>query len=242
MSVVPLDPARRVLLKDQAYLSLREAIVSGSLAPGQQLREDDLAEQLGVSKAPVRDAIARLVADGLVESSPQRWTRVAPLAPSAVRDAVLVVRAMHELVAREAAGRLTPDDLAAMTRANADFEAAVRSGDIESALAADDAFHDIPVRVVGNRAATETIERYTPLIRRLERLQFTPLPGRASVRLHRRLVAALRQGDAEAAVAVSTSIWSALERELNAAAAGAPTAPTTDTATQATTPTRRTAR
>ena len=237
MSVVSLDPARRVLLKDQAYRSLREAIVSGALAPGQQLREEDLAERLGVSKAPVRDAIARLVADGLVESSPQRWTLVAPLVPSVVRDAVLVVRAMHELVAREAAGRLTPDDLARMTRANADFEAAVRSGDIDAALAADDAFHDVPVRVVANRAATETIERYTPLIRRLERLQFSPLPGQASVRLHRRLVAALRQGDAEAAVAVSTSIWSALERELAAATVTTPTPTTAPTTT-----TRRTAR
>lgn len=215
MSQVTIRPAQRILLKDQVYLSLREAIVAGDLAPGTQLREEDLASGLGVSKAPVRDAIARLVADGLVESRPQRWTRVTPIVDGVVRDAVLVVRAMHELAVREAAPRLTTVDLVEMAAANRAFEAALAIGDIDAALSADDAFHDVPVRASANRAAAATIDRFTPMIRRLERLRFSAPDARRSARLHRRLLAALRRGDAETAVALTTSIWSALERDIH---------------------------
>ncbi|MGD9955663.1 MAG: GntR family transcriptional regulator [Candidatus Nanopelagicales bacterium] len=204
----------RRLLRDEAYDALRAAIVSGDLEPGAILSEGDLADWLGVSRAPVRAALARLVDDGLVETKPQSFTRVTPVLDREVRDAVAVVRAMHELAVRLAAPRLTADDLAEMAEANKEFTAAVGAGDVEAALVADDAFHDVPVRVAGNRPATATIERFTPLIRRLERARFGELPGRESVRQHRLLMRAFRAGDVESAVAVTTTIWTALERQL----------------------------
>jgi len=210
----------RRLLKDEAYAVLRDLIVSGELAPGETLSEGDLAERLGCSRAPIRSAIARLTDDRLVETKPQSFTRVTPVVDAEVRDAVQVVRAMHELVVGLAVPLLTDDDVARMVAANDRFTASVGAGDVEAALVADDEFHDVPVLVAGNRAAAATIERFTPLIRRLERSKFTEVPGRESVQLHARLMSAFRRRDAEEAVAITSRIWTALEQQLDAGIAG----------------------
>jgi DNA-binding GntR family transcriptional regulator len=207
----------RRLKKDAAYDVLRDAIVLGELAPGQTLREDDLARRWDLGRAPIRSALARLADDGLVETKPQSWTRVTDVIDREVRDAVQVVRAMHELVVGLAVPQLVADDLAEMARHERAFAAAVRSGDVDAALAADDALHDVPVRVSRNKAAAATIERFTPLIRRLERARFAEVPGRESVRLHAQLLRACRSRDAAAAVEITSSIWSALEQQLGTA-------------------------
>jgi DNA-binding GntR family transcriptional regulator len=150
------------------------------------------------------------VAEGLVESKPQSYTRVTRLDLRDIRDAVVVVRAMHELAVRVAVPILQPRDLLAMREANARFAAAVRQGDVEAALAADDALHDVLVTVCANRAVAETIERETPRIRRLERQKFATLSSQRSVQLHEQLIGACAAGDVDAAVAVTAAIWSAL--------------------------------
>ena len=211
MSVVStLTSVGRVLLRDQAADRIREAIVAGDLPPGAVVKDAVLAERLGLSVAPVRAALARLADEGLVESKPQSHTRVTPLVVRHVRDAAAVVRAMHELAARETTGRLTDDDVAAMRAANARFAAAVEAHDVDAALAADDELHAVLLTTCGNAAAAATAARFTPLIRRLERQRFAAADGRRSVEVHDRLIAACAARDVEAAVAVTTEIWTAL--------------------------------
>ncbi|MGY1653850.1 GntR family transcriptional regulator [Geodermatophilus sp. SYSU D01119] len=210
----PLVPVGRVLLRDQALTRIRSAIVTGELAPGAVVKDAELATRLGLSVAPVRAALAKLVDEGLVEAKPQSHTRVTPLRPRQVRDAAAVVRVMHELAAREAAGRVTGDDVAAMRAANARFAAAVDAGDLDAALAADDDLHGVLLARAGNGALTATVERLTPAIRRLERARFAAAHGRGSVALHDRLIAACAAGDVDAAVATTTEIWTALLSEL----------------------------
>jgi DNA-binding GntR family transcriptional regulator len=211
MSVVPaLQSVGRVLLRDQAADRIREAIVAGDLPPGTVVKDAVLAERLGLSVAPVRAALARLADEGLVESKPQSHTRVTPLVVRQVRDAAAVVRAMHELAAREAAGRIAEDDIAAMRTANARFAAAVAGSDVDAALAADDDLHAVLLARSGNAAAAATVARFTPLIRRLERQRFGAADGHRSVEVHDRLIAACSARDVEAAVAVTTEIWTAL--------------------------------
>lgn len=212
---MPLEQLPRLLLRDHAYRAIRDAIVAGMLAPGTVIRDADLAESLGLSRAPVRAALARLAAEGLVESKPQSYTRITPLILREVRDAVAVVRAMHELAARDGVPRLTTPDVRAMRAANKRFAEAVSAGDVDAALSADDALHDVLVTAAGNRAVAATIERYTPLVRRLERRLFAPVLGRRSVRRHRRLIDACATRDVEAAVAVTVEIWSALDEQLD---------------------------
>lgn len=204
----------RVLLRDQALVVLREAIVSGDLPPGGVVKDAELAGRLGLSVAPVRSALARLADEGLVESKPQSHTRVTPLVPAVVHDAAVVVRAMHELAVRTAVPRVTGADVAAMRDANARFAAAVASGDVDTALACDDELHDVLLDRAGNGAVRATVDRFAPLVRRLERLRFAAAHAADSVELHDQLITACSSGDVEAAVRTTTDIWTALLSEL----------------------------
>ncbi|KKD03471.1 GntR family transcriptional regulator [Streptomyces sp. WM6386] len=205
-----MEAIPRTLLRDRAYESIRDAIVAGELAPGAVVRDADLAERLGLSRAPVREAFSRLVDEGLLESKPQSYTRVTPLMAGEVRDAAAVVGAMHELVTRVAVPRLFAADVETMRTANQRFAAAVASGDVDAALQADDELHDVLVRVSGNRAAAATAARYTPLIRRLERRRFGEGGACRSTGLHERLIEACAAGDVDEAVHVTAEIWRGL--------------------------------
>jgi DNA-binding GntR family transcriptional regulator len=209
--VEAIRPVRRTLLRDRAYEAIRDAIVAGDIAPGAVVRDAELAELLGLSRAPVREAFSRLVDEGLLESKPQSYTRVTPVVAADVRDAAAVVGAMHELVVRVAVPRHLAEHIGAKRDANVRFAAAVRGGAVDAALHADDELHDILVRVSGNRAAAATIARYTPLIRRLERRRFGEGGTCRSAGLHERLIDACADGDTAEAVRVTAQIWRALE-------------------------------
>ena len=211
MSVVTvLSPVSRVLLRDVALTRIREAIVAGDLAPGEVIKDVDLAGRLGLSVAPVRAALARLADEGLVESKPQSRTRVTPLVPGQVRDAAVVVRAMHELAAREAVPGMTEADVGMMRAANGRFAAALEAADVGGAMAADDELHGVLLTRCGNAAVVATVDRFAPAIRRLERRRFADAHGARSVELHERLIAACAAADADGAVATTTEIWTAL--------------------------------
>ncbi|MFD8819036.1 GntR family transcriptional regulator [Streptomyces sp. NPDC059627] len=205
-----LRPVPRTLLRDRAYAAIRDAIVAGDLEPGAVVRDAELAERLGLSRAPVREAFARLVDEGLLESKPQSYTRITPVVAAEVRDAAAVVGAMHELVTRAAVPRLRDSDLDEMRVSNVRFAGAVQAGDVDEALRADDDLHDVLVRVAGNRAAAATVARYTPLIRRLERRRFGEGGSCRSAGLHERLIEACAAGDTETAVQVTADIWRTL--------------------------------
>jgi DNA-binding GntR family transcriptional regulator len=206
-----LPRVERTLLRDTAYEAIRDAIVRGDMPPGAAMSNAAVADQLGLSRAPVRDALARLADEGLVETKPQSYTRVTPLVPKEVRDAAAVVGVVHELATRTAVPLLTAGHLDAMREANRRFEVATRAGNVDAAMDFDDELHGVIVGVCGNRAVAATIERYTPLIRRLERRQFSPARARRSVQRHDELIAACAAGDVDEAVQVTLRIWRSLE-------------------------------
>jgi DNA-binding GntR family transcriptional regulator len=202
---------RRSLLRDDVYTRLRDAIVDGTLTPGEQLRDNELAVWLGVSRTPVREALLRLGQAGLVVTAPGRSTSVSTLDARAIREAQSVVAAMHRLAVQEAVVQLTDEDLAVMRAANARFAAAMKRGDADAALAADDDFHAVPVAAAANTAIETVLDQFSPVLRRLERLRFSSMAGRASVALHSRLVDLCEVGDVEAAAAVSHETWQSLK-------------------------------
>jgi DNA-binding GntR family transcriptional regulator len=194
---VPADKAalERDLLRDRAYTTIRDAIVDGTLQPGERLRDQELTQWLGLSRTPVREALSRLEQDGLVETEPQRFTRVAPLDRRAARDAFPIVAAVHALAAELGVPRLTGADLGAMRAANDAFAAALKADDVDAALNADDAFHAVLLTASANSELTKTLDRLMPRLRRLERLRFGSLAGRASVRQHDAILAAATDQD-----------------------------------------------
>jgi len=209
---IPADaPAiDRRLLRDDVYGRLRDAIVDGTFAPGEQLRDLELAEWLGVSRTPVREALLRLAEAGLVVTRPGRSTTVSSLDERAVRDARDVVAAMHEVAVREAVGLLTAADLATMREANRRFGSAIEEGDVDAALRADDELHGVLVAVAANRALTAVLDQFTPVVRRAERLRFSSVDGRASLERHDNLIRLCAAGDAEGAAAVAFDTFHSL--------------------------------
>lgn len=205
-----LGKHQRSLLREQAYVSIRDAIVNGTLTPGEKLRDPELEQWLGISRTPIREAIARLETAGLVQTLPGRSTVVSVIDPQAVRDAQSVAAAMHALAIRIAVPLMGKSDHAAMVRANKDFAAALSAGDPEAAIHADDHFHSIAVDASRNRAIPVALEHVTPVLRRIEFLRFSSLSGRQSIAQHKRIIEACREGDSDAAAHATQENWETL--------------------------------
>ncbi|WP_328320824.1 GntR family transcriptional regulator [Kribbella sp. NBC_00382] len=201
----------RSLLRDDAYRAIRDAIVDGTLAPGERLNDPDLVAWLGISRTPIREALARLEQSGLVQTKPGRFTIVSPLNVREARSAQLVAAAMHELAVREAVPLMTEQEFRAMRGANRRFRNALRANDVDAALAADDDFHEVAVEACANPMIRSVLEQVTPMLRRIERIRFASLSGRASAALHDKILTNAIEGNADAAAHTARENWLTLE-------------------------------
>jgi DNA-binding GntR family transcriptional regulator len=208
---VSSTPEGRQLLRDSVFVRIRDAIIDGTLEPGERLVDGELSSWLGVSRTPIREALARLDTAGLVETKPGRYTIVSPIDPRTLADAQAVTAAMNELAVRTAVPLLTADDVAEMRTANQEFADALTEGAVSAAVAADDAFHRVPVDRAANSAIRAVLDQYTPVLRRVERMRFASLQGRDSVAQHNRIIAFAEAGDAEAAAIETRKNWLTLD-------------------------------
>ncbi|MDN5585072.1 MAG: GntR family transcriptional regulator [Brevibacterium sp.] len=214
---IPTDtpiPQRR-LLRDDVYRSIRDAIVRGQLAPGEQLRDQELGAWLQVSRTPVREALQRLAQAGLIVAEPGRMTRVAPENPEAVVHARQIAAQLHALAMSLAFPKLEAKDIAEMETANEELrsalgEAAPGASDIDAAIAADDAFHEVALSRSGNPLIRDHLEVVTATLRRTEYLHFDSAKGSASPAQHAEIIAAVRAGKADRAMSLTCANWSTL--------------------------------
>ncbi|HCG54639.1 MULTISPECIES: GntR family transcriptional regulator [Brevibacterium] len=201
---------QRSLLRDDVYRSIRDAIVRGQLAPGEQLRDQELGAWLQVSRTPVREALQRLAQAGLVVAEPGRMTRVAPENPDAVVNARQIAAQLHALAMSLAFPRLNEDDVAEMEAANDRLATALSGSDIDAAIAADDAFHEVALSRSGNPLIPDHLEVVTATLRRTEYLHFDSVKGSASPEQHVEIITAVRTGDFDRAVELTRKNWSTL--------------------------------
>lgn len=206
-----VSPLPRASLRDQVYEIVLQAIVNADFPPGHQIRDLEIAQSLGVSRTPVREALQRLVDEGLVETIPGAATRVAPIDVGAVRNIYPIVGVLHALAVRMAAQRIGPAEVDALARANEAFAAAVEKRYIAGALAADDAFHGVVLDAAANPELRRTLDRLMPHIRRLQLTQFSSEPARLSIRQHRAIVAACRRSRFEDAARTMEQNWANIE-------------------------------
>lgn len=204
-------PLRRPPLRFEAYDVLLEAIVRGDLAPGEQIRDSELAASIGLSRTPVREAIGRLVDAGLVEAKPGVYTRITVPTRQDVVATVEVLRALEEIALRAAVPVLTADHLDRLAAANRRFADAVAAADALAALAGDDAFHGVFVDAAGNPVVARLLPQLHPQIHRVLYRKFsTLLGGRDTVDHHDELLRLCRAGDVEAVIGLSAAHWSRL--------------------------------
>jgi DNA-binding GntR family transcriptional regulator len=187
-------------LAERAYGRLLDAITTGALAPGDRLRDQELAQQLGVSRTPVREALRRLEDDGLVETGRNAYTRVAPIRPERIAAAFPVVAALHALATRLGTPALGPSDLARMEHYDRERAQALRDKDVLKAIEADDRFHGVLIDAARNPEIERLLQRVMPHIRRLDLLHFDALTRHEDTETgHAAILDALRRGDAQAA-------------------------------------------
>ncbi|GGK99567.1 GntR family transcriptional regulator [Deinococcus radiotolerans] len=218
MPIPPTAPQRpRSLAREDVYAQLSTWIIDGTLHPEEPLRDQDIAEQLGVSRTPVREALRRLEDEGLIETALNRWTRVAPLHPGQATELYPVVEALEELALRLAAAHLTPADLTLLRAANQQLAQATERRDAGAAVAADVAFHAVWITRSGNQALQQTLHGLKRKLRRIERAYFDAASaGQASVAEHDLIITALHHGQTDQAVMALRANWQgSLQRLLN---------------------------
>ncbi len=201
---------KRQLLRDDVYESLRDAIVDGTFAPGERLKDPQLEEWLGVSRTPIREALLRLERAGLVVTQPGKATTVAPFDLASTISAQQVAASMHELATQLAVPVITPAQIDAMVTANSSFALALDILDADAALDADHAFHSVFVEASGNQLIADVLEQTTPRLHRVERMRFASFAGRASVAQHDAIVEAARAGDPTRAATLVRDNWLSL--------------------------------
>ncbi len=152
-----LDMDDALPLRDVVLNTLRRAILLGELKPGERLMELHLAEKLGVSRTPIREAIRILELEGLVTMMPRKGAAVAQITEKSMNDVLEVRRALDALCAELACDRITSEELDALRLASDSFEAAVRTADAKEIAHADVAFHDIIVRATGNQRLIQLV-------------------------------------------------------------------------------------
>lgn len=166
MPVPPKKALSRPLLRDVVYDRLLEAIVTGSLHPGEVLREQEIERWTGASRTPVRQAIDRLASIELVETIPRRETRVAPISYTKIAEMLTTLGALYTDVVRECVPLLTRDDIERLRSCSTALDASETPDGYEPLLATD--LFDVFVRRYGNVLVMRVRDRFMPHIRRLE--------------------------------------------------------------------------
>ena len=137
-------------LRDVVFNTLRQAILTGELKPGERLMEIHLANKLGVSRTPIREAIRKLELEGLVTMIPRRGAEVAQITEKSMNDVLEVRRAMDVLCVELACERISEEELWALKAACDNFEQMVKTQDVKKIARADVELHDIILRATGN--------------------------------------------------------------------------------------------
>lgn len=144
-------------LRDVVFHRLRKAILTGELKPGERLMELHLANKLGVSRTPIREAIHKLALEGLVTMAPRRGAEVAQITEKSMQDVLEVRRTLDVLCVELACERMTKESLEELQQASLSFEKAIAMGDLQLIAKEDVKFHDIIVKATGNDRLVQLI-------------------------------------------------------------------------------------
>lgn len=201
MALVPLQDRN---IADQVADQLRDAIQSGRLAPGERLVERRLAAELGVSHIPIREALARLADEGLVERLARRGSRVRSLTKDDLDEISTLRVLLEQFVAVRVQERLTDRSEAELRKLVTSMIVAARRGDAQRLLELDSRFHERLWQLSGHRALIELVAQLRGRIHgflRAANVALGPEALEAHARTHGQLVDAIASGDPELAKA-----------------------------------------
>jgi len=201
------EHVKRPTAREQVYRRLRTWIIEGVLKPGEVLRDQTLAESLGVSRTPVREALRTLEDEGLVETASNRWTRVAPLETEQADKLYGLVQVLEDYALSLAMPQLNSADFEALEDANARLTTAVKEHSPPAALEADNAFHQVWIERSGDVELARVLGEVKAKLRRLELAHFDSTDASASICEHERIITSLRARKRASARQALTGNW-----------------------------------
>jgi len=196
----PIDLDSYQPLREAVCETLRDAIRKGILEPGERLMEVQLAEELGISRTPVREAIRKLEQEGYVIMMPRRGTYVADISAGDIKEIFEIRSALESLAAGLAARRIEPDELETLQNLLLEIEGYIAKNDIEKIVETDIKFHGLLYQVSRNDRLVNIISNLKEQLARFRTLSMS-YPGRLQETLeeHSEMVEAIANGDASAA-------------------------------------------
>ena len=216
------QPVENLTLWQRVYDHLRTAILDGRLEPGAELAEVALSEQLGVSRGPLREAIGRLAAEGLVTVRPRRGAVVRALSEEEFIELYQVREALEAMAVRLAVPRLRPDDFEALAALNREMDEHGARDEVEQFFHANLAFHARLLEASGNRTLQDIYRQLLDQLGR-HRMRSLTLRGnlRRSVAEHAAILRAAKRGDAERAAQLMADHIRVPQRRLKRGSKGA---------------------
>lgn len=195
-------------LRDVVFNTLRQAILKGELQPGERLMEISLAQRLGVSRTPIREAIRKLELEGLVTMVPRKGAEVAKITEKSLKDVLEVRKALEELAMQIACEKVTEGELEELETALKEFKKAVLTKELTTIAEADVKFHDVIYHMTNNEKLIlilnnlrEQMYRY-----RIEYIKDYGSHGRL-IKEHESMIKCLRNHDKEnATIAICNHI------------------------------------
>ncbi len=187
-------------LRDVVFNTLRDAILKGELEPGERLMEVTLAQKLGVSRTPIREAIRKLELEGLVKMTPRKGAEVAQITLKDLTDVLEVRRHLEELAVELSCKKATETELEELRRCHEEFKYKIEADDLTEMAVADVALHDVIYRTTGNNRLIQILNNLREQMYRY-RLEYIKDEHKRKVLVeeHKALIDAISAREVEAA-------------------------------------------
>jgi len=188
-------------LREIVFNTLREAIIVGELKPGERLMEVQLAEKMGVSRTPVREAIRKLELEGLVTMTPRKGVHVAALSPKDIIDVLEVRASIEGLAASLAASRISEDELKELKHINNQFLNYVEKDNLQGSVKKDVEFHDVIYKASRNDKLIQISSNLREQVQRFRIIYLKDFSNQKELyREHMEIYDAILRKDAESAL------------------------------------------
>lgn len=185
-------------LRILVYEELRMLIMTGQIKPGTRMMEIELADSMGVSRTPVREAIRQLEKDNLVTIEPRRGAYVSDISAVDMQDMLIVREPLEGLATYLASQNMTEEQVKVIEQVNNDYEAALRNNDQEKLIQADTHFHNLITQGSGNEYLINILLELQEQVLRFRYIYFkSSKRAEDIVNEHRMILEALKAGDAE---------------------------------------------
>ena len=187
-------------LREKILETIRDAILKGSLKPGERVSEPDLADRFGISRTPIREAFRQLESEGYLQVVPRKGAVVASLSERDIEEFYAIKILLEGFAARMAAENISEKDIERLEVINGRLRQIAKEGDVKNFFRIHNEFHEVFIKAAGNEKLYEMI---TQLVMRFKRLRLASLsqPGRMEISAeeHRNMIEAFRRRDGDRA-------------------------------------------